>query len=205
MAVMKSFMTAMLGLRGPFFIAVVLGCSSLARANDVWTVDASGTADFSDIQSAVDVAADNDVILVMPGTYFGGVTITAKSVRVIASGPRPEIRGTMRVIGLSSSRSVLISGFDVFGDTGPADDPALRLSSNDGAIRVQDCLLTGANGSGQNGGGGAGVEITASQDVVFSDCLFVGGEGFYAWIPDPYDPSFGWELRVNGYDGLSIV
>jgi len=36
---------------------------------DTWTVSASGKADFTTIQEAVDAAADYDDVLVMPGTY----------------------------------------------------------------------------------------------------------------------------------------
>ena len=56
-----------------FFIS---GCVELPTEEQTWYVDIRGDADFSDIQTAIEAAADGDIVLVAEGLYQSSVNIS---------------------------------------------------------------------------------------------------------------------------------
>ncbi len=52
----------------PLAFVTTLACGAILQAATL-VVDLTGTGQYTDIQSAVDLAADGDTVLVMPGEY----------------------------------------------------------------------------------------------------------------------------------------
>lgn len=77
-------------------LACLVSIPAPALASDVLTVDAYGTADFTEIQAAVDAATDGDTILVhrppLDTQRFGGFVIDGKGLTVV--GPEDRIVAT---------------------------------------------------------------------------------------------------------------
>ena len=89
----------------------------------MWTVDDDGAADFDNIQAAIDAAADDDSIMVMPGTYSGSgeavVNMSGKNIRLFSkSGTEKTIidgQNARRGITCNSSETdaCIIEGFTI--------------------------------------------------------------------------------------------
>jgi polygalacturonase len=89
-----------------------LGLFATSARADVLVVDASGMGDFTDIQPAIDAAADGDLVLVNPGV-FQGFTILDKSVSVVArSTATVSIDGSVIVQHLAAARYVELAGLN---------------------------------------------------------------------------------------------
>ena len=72
-------------------IALLLTASASA---ETWTVDDDSSADFTDIQSAIDAASDGDTVLVYPGTYTWNGAGTGNSV-IDTLGKAITVRGRL--------------------------------------------------------------------------------------------------------------
>ncbi|MGD8866438.1 MAG: hypothetical protein PVI01_02395 [Gemmatimonadales bacterium] len=189
--------------------------------SDILTVDASGHGDATDIQSAVDLAHDGDVVRVLPGTYVGavidkqvaliggdGVNVTAMPDGIGFYLPAPRASGSM------------IRGFSFDGVPYPvrgvnADDVTVSHLS------IQDFV----EGIGLNGCNGWAVEhnvLTASEPV--GTDLQIQMHGISVWTvdgtandnlvafnrisyngPTPTGASFGnWGISLAGYPGTEM-
>lgn len=142
-------------------------------------------ADFADIQSAVDAAADGDVILVAPGTWTGtgqsAVDIFGKSITLRATGSAAETildgEGTRRVIALRmgfDTESHVIDGFTItngrsdtrFGARGP-EGGGVYCSGHD--LLVKNCIFS--NNLTTDNGGGLYMDWS---DAIIVNCTFTG-------------------------------
>lgn len=107
-------------LSGAFALVLV---GTLGRAQqDVWVVDAAGAAgfDFTEIQPAVDAAADGDVILVKGrlNHEYAGFTLAARSLVIAGQVDdmtpalvlAPPVIGPILIRDLAADQSVLLSG-----------------------------------------------------------------------------------------------
>jgi len=152
---------------------------------DVHVVSAFGGGDFTSLQAAVDAAADGDVLLVRDGTY-AGFTLFGKGLTVAAEpGQAPQVTTTIRVDSVPAGSSVVLAGLSV--STSYTTDltkvHGLVVNQCSGAVRVQECSLTGANNAnnGQpnfgDGSGARGAVLLSSANVVFTRCELVGGRG----------------------------
>src|SRR5262245_8815144 len=162
-------------------------------------VVAPSGGNFTDIQSAVNAAAEGDTILVRAGTYQG-FDVAAKSL-VILADPQNSVgvSTTISVHDLAAGQSFVLSGVlagSVYGES-------LRLSNSAGALRFESesvtcayyatlghgatvlgcsdvaffgCSMTGAVPAHQ-GTPGAGLKIDASR-VALHGCTAVGGAGY---------------------------
>jgi hypothetical protein len=104
----------------------VLAASLLATAAVPGAVAAAGplcvggSGCYDSVQAAVDAAHDGDVIKINPGTYAGGVTVTA-SVRLIGAGAAiTRIKGggpvlTIGTYGADTEPTVVIEGLSITG------------------------------------------------------------------------------------------
>lgn len=163
-------------------ISLVVGSSAFAG---VHVVDAGGAGDFTTIQAAVDASVDGDLILVNAGQY-AGFTIDDKQLTVVAhSAVQPAIQGTVEVKNLAGSRVVALGGFSVEGHSDAHNPgvitPALKLTSNAGAVRVQNSTLLGGHCIGASDSwddhGAHGTVLDGSLDVSFANCALQGGDG----------------------------
>lgn len=164
-----------------FFVLTNVALASVCVA-DTWTVDDDGKADFNNIQAAIDVAADGDEILVMPGTYvsqFGTVVqMNGKAVWLHSSGG-PDVtfidgmkmvRGIMCIDGETSSTH--IQGFTI----------------RNAAASPYDWDGNGTIESWETSGGGMG---NANSSPMVSDCKFLmnhahnGGSGMLNYKSNP--------------------
>ncbi len=125
--------------------------SSLAVA-DTWTVSATGKADFTTIQQAVNAASDFDDVLVMPGTYTGSgsevVDMLGKEIW-LHSSDGPEVTIINGIDGLrgivcdsGETSNTVIEGFTVT-DCWSEGGSAMRIY--DTSPTVKDCVFSNNN------------------------------------------------------------
>lgn len=161
--------------RTSLFVAAFLVGAVSARA-DVRVV-APTSAPFTTIQAAVNAAADGDVVLVRAGSY-AGFTIANKALDVVGDvGAVVSITSPVQVQNVAVTRHVSLTNLRIVaGATGSA----LVLDANAGGVRVQDCRATGGTGSGACAAateGGAGIAVSACDDVAIVRCVLQGGPG----------------------------
>ena len=162
-------------------LALLLPAPALARPGDVLLVDASGGGDFTDLQAAVDAAAEGDTILVRrpaDGTAgqprFGPVVIEGKSLALVSARRGELVVGPIEVRGLGPGQAVVLSGLTV-NEISSGLDGRVALSVRDcaGTVRVQDCFLW----SWQDAVGRPGVALRDAADVAITRSTVVGGRG----------------------------
>lgn len=143
---------------------------ALARPGGVWVVDAGGTADFVDIQPAVDAALTGDTILVLPGSY-SNFTIDNKSLS-IAGDTAQFIRVNGRVIlqNVAAPNSVTLSGLNL--------REGLLVSNCSGHVGIAGSFLLASGLNQLESAAAAGQHmIQDSEDVVFSHSTLQGRDG----------------------------
>lgn len=168
---------------------VLLGLAlPAAGAGDVLVVDAAGGSPYATIQAAVDAAVDGDTVLVKPGSY-AAFTVTQKDLSLVGDGsPLPIVTGESRVLNLFTNQAVLLAGLDLRGvKLNGAPFPALTIADTLGAVRIEDCLVQGANGLWCPGSGlgcpspwpagGVAAVVSRAADVTFARCVIQGGRG----------------------------
>lgn len=180
-------------LRGALLASVSLALAPLvvAAPGDVWTVAASG-ADFTEIQAAVDAAADGDLILVQPGTY-AGFQIVDRSVTVVAEQPGTvQALGRVSVSGLAPTRRVALIDLSVTSPSITASTWALRVEDCQGSVRVRGGTWktsTPAYGPAWQADVTA-VRVEDCDDVAFNGVVGQGANGYSA-INQFYGPTPG--------------
>ena len=115
-------------------------------AQQIWTVDDNGPADFVVVQDAIDAAADGDTILVRDGSYGRavidgkGLIIQGEGIAVLsvflASLPIIEVRN------LAADQAVHIRHFDTLA-IGGAEQEAVVFEDCDGPVLMEDCDIDG--------------------------------------------------------------
>src|SRR6187402_812579 len=128
-----------------FAFALLLAAGASAQAVFV-VAPVAGPGVFStDIQPAVDAAANGDLVLVRAGTYFG-FTIDGKGVSVVAdAGATVVANGLVTVSHVSASQRVLLQGLTVHGDNSSS---AIITQDAPGPIWIESCTVTGGTRSG---------------------------------------------------------
>ncbi len=176
----------------------------LARA-DVRVVGPS-PAPYAEIQAAVDVANDGDVVLVKSGLY-GTVQVLDKELAIVAeANASAQVTGGIRVRNLAATRSVVLSGLTSTGTHAAlATRHGLLVQNCAGSVRVVSCTLSGAllvEGFGvcQDG---AGARVENSTDVAFLSTVATGssnGGGSFQNIGDGGHGCFAQSSRLTAYD-----
>lgn len=184
-------------------LAFLLLLTTQARA-DVRVVAPSG-APYAEIQAAIDVAVDGDVILVRTGTYQSFVARNIDMAIVADAGAIVNVAGAIRVSGLSATRALVLSGLRATGNstTNPSSRHGLIARNCVGSIRVVGCLLTGVplNLAGsQHCTEGQGALVENCADVAFVGCTLQGstapGQPGY-----PASPGLNTVPNANESDG----
>ena len=180
-------------MKNVLLAVVLLSSAAAASAQSVLVVDPAGP--YTTIQSAIDVAAAGDTVLVSPGTYLETIDFLGKDIAVQAAGPGgPEAHvidagGSGRVVTLTSGEGpgALLEGFTVtggvgaFGSEGPGgidiagSSPTIRgcrIAANQGA--AADPYI-GSGGAIDSGGHG-GVRVTGGAPRL-EGCVIQGNVG----------------------------
>ena len=182
-------MRASLGLS----VLLAFGFSSVGAARaGVIVVDPGGGPGQALLQAAIDSAVDGDVIVLKTGQYNSPgvpITIVGKAITIVAD-TAPAL---MTVRGLIVSR--VPAGRDVVleylylgeHDGTPAPDFTSGLVadlSGGGALRLQGCWVTGANGyldvpSATDYPPNAAALVSGDGDATFLNCRIMGGHGHH--------------------------
>lgn len=124
-----------------FYVAVAMLLSlptttKLVKADDI-IVDDDGGADYTSIQDAIDHASDGDTIWVRDGSYNEQLTVD-KSVRILADdGAHPIIYSTTWVPSITvTAPNVTISGFKIYGNSGPSAGATILASTNSDKLKI---------------------------------------------------------------------
>jgi hypothetical protein len=185
------------------FALAIVASTETAIAQNVWVVaPTAGPGVFStQIQPAVNAAADGDLILVKGGSFVG-FSITNKSVGVVAElGASVNVLGTVEITNLSSSQRVL---FERVAVSATAPNTNLWIHNNAGPVWLEGCTFAPVTaGFDQYGVDGADVDQCAS--VAFLRCTMTGSHA-YAWKGST---SAGWGLfasasNVTLYDSACV-
>lgn len=175
-------MTALQRIRSALALAAASAVPLKASfAGNVLVVDASGAGQFTQIQDAIDVAAEGDTLLVKSGTYPTFV-VGNKGLSIVAdTGASVSIDGGIRVRNLATGKALLLVGLDSQGTrsiTG-VGQYGLYLNNNRGSVRVEGCTLIGASTPAcPTDGvmrGWEGALVLASSDVSIVSTLLQGG------------------------------
>lgn len=182
--------------RGLGFVAVSCALASVLVASASAGVIVVGTGpgtQYTQIQAAVNAAADGDTILVRSGSY-SGFTIDTKSLTVQGDGTtRPQLTSGIIVRNLTVGRAVVLASLAVTNGN-PA---GLSCTNDSGPVRVVDCALTGYFPY-LYGDGGQGAQLTDDPaGIAFERCTLKGGHGADGWLDDSFGGNGG-----NGGDGV---
>ena len=125
--------------------------------------------DHADLQSAVDAAADGDIVLVRTDQDSVSVVVDGKGLTILGSSSVPLDRvsvGVVIVQDLPAESEVYLANLWA----------PLFVTDAAGRIFVQGCTLEGVEGSG-GFLGGPGALLERADDVVFVGCELLGGRG----------------------------
>ncbi len=158
-------------------------------AETLW-VDAAGATPFVEIQDAIDVAAEGDLVLVFPGTYapidFGGKGLVIRSTDgpAVTTIDASVVGGAAVVIDDFTPPELLLHGFTITGGTGYYESAVLAevgggiVVNRNAEGRVSGNVITG--NAAELGGGFAVVDSTPeiiNNQVVSNTATTAGGGG----------------------------
>lgn len=159
----------------------LLALAATARA-DVRVVSPSGP--YTEIQAAVDVAVDGDVVLVKTGSYASFVVRDLDLSIVADQGANVQIQGAIRVAGVSGARTLLLSGLNATGVASSNATSRFGLFAHNcsGTLLVEDCNLRGGTGQGACGARSDGVSLDNCPNAIFVRCTLQGAEEYVDWV-----------------------
>ena len=180
-------------------LTLLLATAAPALAGDVHIVDSSGAGDYPTIQQALNNAADEDLILVRPGSYPSFV-VDDLDISIIADGGTVST-GTVRVRDLSAGKTLVIDGLNAVGasSTSPSASRGAWFINCSGSIRVQHSSLQAGDSNNTSGESGwAGAHVESCLDVSFTECTLKGSVDSGAYGDNT-------STHFAGGDGLHIV
>lgn len=153
--------------------------AALAFVGHVFVVG-PGPTELAEIQAAVDVASDGDVVLVKSGTYASFVVVNKALAIVADEGANVVVTGAVRARNLSASNALLFSGLRANGATtaNAVTANGLFLTDCAGIVTAQDCTFHGVVGAAAPCGAvpAFGAEVRNSQAVVLERCDVRGSQ-----------------------------
>jgi len=151
----------MLGIMRWVVCVTLLSVAPLAQS--VHVVDSSGAGDFTELQAAVDAAADGDVLLFRTGSYAGG-SVNGKGLVLLAdTDAAVRLESSLALTGLPESSTLVLSGLEL----DPVEGLALDVQLCAGAVWIEQCVLSG--------GGADALHALLSPRLVFVDSVLFGG------------------------------
>ena len=154
----------------PIFCLVVTSMSislSAMLSTNVIVVAPSG-GNYTEIQPAIDAAANGDTILVKAGSYAGFAIVGRERLDVVAdAGANVQIHGNVRIRNCDGP--IVVSGLAVNAPHSQytVQQPGLALTNNPGSVRVMSCTFQSADS--------LGAQVLGSADVELAGCSFHGG------------------------------
>ena len=143
--------------------------STTAFAGHVRILNAAGDQSFLAIQSAVDAAADGDVLLVADGSYAAFVVDGKQISILVVPGSIAVVHGTVKIRNVNTG-NVVLCGLTVAGDY-----QTVLVTNCAGHVWFRDCVMASPDVYG--GSGEPGAWVSNSAHVVFAACTIIGGNG----------------------------
>ena len=154
-----------------------------AHAQTVWTVDDDGGgSQFTDIQDAIDVASNGDLILVRAGGY-NPVTIDGKGLTIIApANELVQVDGAVAIRNIDATQRVLVRNIDfthsvLSGTVFAGYKGRNAIFECDGPVWLEDCLFRG--GTAHNPADNKfseGLAVNRCAAVTLQRCELIGGQ-----------------------------
>jgi len=168
----------------------LVALTAAGSAQQAWVVDNSGApgADFAQLDSAVQAAADGDVLLVRSTGlfYFLFQVLDGRGLTIVADGGPVSVISTLAVRNLAPDQRVVLRGLEFYFDDG------LILESNQGLVWIEDCRLLADNP------GCFGCPVVAAVDASDTPLVLLNSElsGATPWLDRniPVGPG----LRLQG-------
>ena len=154
---------------------LVFVCPNLAEADTLY-VEPMGVTPYSEIQTAIDAAADGDVVLVFPGNYgpinFGGKDIVVRS----TGGPSLTIidatgtGGPAALFDTAEPPTALLHGFTLTGGEGlPDDSIVIEVGGGIYITRQASPRISGNVVTGNSADSGAGIAVTGGAPHIYGN------------------------------------
>lgn len=169
-------------LRCACLLALVFALPRAASAQTIWTVASDGSGTFTQIQPAIDVAADGDVIVVKSGNY--APFDASKRLTIVGPEFASLSAPTVQITGINTVHDT--TGFTLAG----LSMQRLVLRDVTGPVTIDECwvIQTGLTA------GNPSVDALRVSGLVLSRSRVNGGLGNYGISPIP---AAGWGLRVD--------
>ncbi len=171
------------------FIHVFLPALCIAAASaagETITVGPGPKFDYPAINQAIKAAADNDLVLVAPGTYPEKVDPRGKRITIESSGGAANTiidgQHVRRCLECTSGETLgtIIRGFTIQNGKSPANAPGGGVLIRDASPRIEECRIS-FNASGTRGDyyteSGGGVAVGQGYPR-FESCLFQANSTF---------------------------
>lgn len=163
-------------------------------AQQLWTVDDDGPADFTQIQAAIDAAADGDSILVRAGVY-ARITVDGKGLVIQGEGdPLIQVAfvsaSAVTIRNLAADKSLRLRGFTTSSVIG-AERETLVVKDCAGPVLFEDCHFVDSFGEA--------AVVDDCDSVSFVECVLEAAPTFAS--AGPFGSFFGFVT----YDGLVAI
>ena len=169
-------------------LVVGVGFSVFCPAATI-TVDVGGGGDFTDIQAAVEAAADQDTVLVKPGEYVVAESISFQGKTLTLKGESGPVETTIRMTGRDSvvvfdngeGEAAVLEGFTLTGGRGRRARLGGGVYCEESSPTLRNCTITG-----NTAGWGGGVLCNKNSSPTIVNCTITGnfagesGAGVYA-------------------------
>ncbi len=182
------------------FAALAMLISFTVNYADILKVGLDGTHPFTSIQTAIDVSADGDTVLVYPGRYYENVAFNGKNITLasleLITGDRDYVYSTIvdanhSGVGISTTSgesNIVVRGFTITNGSGRYNSThditlggGIIASHMIGqkAFSIINCVITGNRAT--NGGGfwGGACDLTLSGVSMYNNIASTGGGIFF--------------------------
>ncbi len=211
------------GLLGMLLLGGFAFTAPAASAQQVWKVTktVSGGGDFTQIQPAVDAAAEGDVIVVRAGAGpdYAGFRVIGKSLTIVGDpfllggsiSIFPGVQGRMAISDLGPEQSVVLRSMRFVGTS--VDQAVVKVANNRGTVALERLEIEGFSWESFVPGERAMLEVIDSEQVLLSHCRIGpggnGGLGQFAFSGARFANSHvalqgGWVRGGPGSDGFTL-
>jgi predicted outer membrane repeat protein len=173
---------------------LAIGFSTTAAAKTIY-VDNDGSADFDNIQSAIDDSNDRDVIVVAEGTYYENICFKGKNITLRSTDPNNQDVVARTIIdggqngpvgyfynGEGYNAPCVLSGFTI---TNGNADYGGGLHCHGSSPTFVNCVISGNYASWEGGGIYSDAAGPTLINCIISRNSAGDGGGMYAWESTP--------------------